>query len=192
MTKLTDKYMGLEEYETVLDAMTTTRWKLLTQFLCLSGLRIGELIALDDSDVGEKYIHVSKTYDLRTGTLSETLKTEASNRDIYIQSELAECIKQIRKERRFAELDNGFRSGLFFPDTDGGYLHYHSYRIYFGRLTKKVIGRKLTPHACRHTMTSIFAEQGTSLEAINRRLGHSGTEVTRDLLPRDGGAAQEG
>ena len=179
--KLADKYMEVEELEAVLDAMTVDRWRLLTEFLCLSGIRIGELIALNDYDVSDKYIHVSKTFDLRTEILSDTPKTDSSNRDVYIQPELADCIRKIRKERKIMELSGGIRSRLFFPARDGGYMHYHAYRKYLAEITEKAIGRKLTPHACRHTMVSIFAAQGAGLEAIGRRLGHSGTEVTRAI-----------
>ncbi|MDO4805452.1 MAG: site-specific integrase [Lachnospiraceae bacterium] len=179
--RLSDKYMERHELEAVMDAMTVERWRLLTQFLCLSGLRIGELIALDDSDVGDRYIHVSKTYDLRTGTLSETPKTDSSNRDVYIQPELAECISQMRTERAKLLLRSGKRSSLFYPDSSGKYMHYHAYNKYLKETTERVIGRGLTPHACRHTMTSIFAAQGAPLDAISRRLGHSTSEVTRNI-----------
>lgn len=179
--KLRDKYMEPKELEDVLDAMNITRWKLLTEFLRLSGLRIGELIALDDADVGEKYIRVDKTYNISTGGLHDTPKTDTSTRDVYIQDELADCIKRMRAERKKTFLKIGGKSDLFFPGYDVGYLHYDAYRIYLKETTERVIGRPLTPHACCHTMTSIFAAQGASLDAISRRLGHSDSNITRDV-----------
>ena len=161
--------------------MTVTRWKLLTEFLCLSGLRIGELIALTDKDVSERYIHIDKTYDLRTDTTSDTPKTDTSNRDVYIQPELARCISKMRKERKVMLLAAGVVSPLFYPDMDGGYLHYHSYNKYLKETTESVIGRRLTAHACRHTMTSIFAGNGASLDTISRRLGHASSDITRQI-----------
>lgn len=179
--KLAVKYMEQEELEAVLDAMNVTKWKLLTEFLCLSGLRIGELMALDDTDVGDKYIRISKTFDIRSGILSDTPKTDASNREVYIQEELAECIRQIRKERAIMLMSSGKRSSLFFPDADGSFMHYHSYNKYLGEITEKTIGRKLTPHACRHTMTSLFAAHGASLDTISRRLGHESSSITKEI-----------
>lgn len=179
--KLEVKYMEVNELESVLNAMKVKRWKLLTQFLCLSGLRIGELVALDDADVTDKYIHINKTYSYLSGKPSDTPKTDTSNRDVYIQSELAECIAGIRAERKKWLLKSGKRSELFFPDLDGGYLHYDAYRKYLKETTAAVIGRPLTPHACRHTMTSIFAAQGAEFEVISRRLGHSGSDITKEI-----------
>ena len=178
--KLQTKYMEPEELEAVLDAMTVTRWKLLTEFLCLSGLRIGELIALNDADVTD-YIHISKTYDLRTETVSETPKTETSNRDVFIQEELADCIEQMRIERKKMLLKSGKRSDLFYPDPDGKYMHYPAFNKYLKENTQVILGRALTPHACRHTMTSIFAAQGVDLGTISRRLGHATSEITRQI-----------
>ena len=179
--KLMTKFMEPEELQKLLDSMDSNRWKLLTRFLCLSGLRIGELIALTDKDVGDKYIHVCKTYDVKLDKLHDTPKTDTSNRDVYIQKELADCIKEMRKERRIMLLAAGASSHLFYPDAKGGYLRYFAFNKYLAENSKRVLGHKLTPHACRHTMTSIFAAQGASLDAISRRLGHSGSDITRDI-----------
>lgn len=179
--KLLTKYMEPEELQALLDAMDNTRWKLLTRFLCLSGLRIGELIALTDKDVGSKYIHISKTYDIKLNKLSNTPKTDTSNREVYIQEELADCIKEMRKERRVMLLAAGASSALFYPDIKGGYLHYFAFNKYLAENSQRVLGRKLTPHACRHTMTSIFAAQGASIDTISRRLGHSDSAITKEI-----------
>ena len=148
-----DKYMEHEELTAVLEAMEVQRWALLTRFLCLSGLRIGELIALDDKDIDDEYIHVSKTYSLATHKVS-TPKTAGSVRDVCIQPELAAVISDIRKYMRMQKLCLEAPSKLFFPDEDGGYLHYDNYRKYLKSICKKTIGRPITPHACRHTMVS--------------------------------------
>ena len=171
--KLMEKFMEPEELQKLLDSMDNNRWKLLTRFLCLSGLRIGELIALADKDVGDKYIRINKTYDIKLNKLQSTPKTATSNRDVYIQQELADCIKEMRKERRIMLLAAGASSKLFYPDVNGGYLHYFAFKKYLAENSKRVLGRKLTPHACRHTMTSIFAGQGASIDTISRRLGHN-------------------
>ena len=179
--KLETKYMEPDELKAVLDAMQVDRWRLLTEFLCLSGLRIGELIALYDSDVDDKYIYIRKTYAITKSRIHDAPKTDASNRDVYIQPELADCIAKMRTEKRINEMATGKRSSLFYPDYDGGYLHYDAYKKYLKETTEHVLGRALTPHACRHTMTSIFAARGVELSAISRRLGHSNSEITKEI-----------
>ena len=148
--KMQEKYMEREELQAVLEAIDVKRWELLTRFLCLSGLRIGELVALEDKDIDDEYIHVNKTYSL-DGKVSAP-KTAGSVRDVYIQPELAAVIQEIRTYMRSQKLAFGKPSKLFFPDEDGSYLHYNNYRIYFKRICKKTIGKSITPHACRHTM----------------------------------------
>ena len=87
--------------------------KLLTEFLALSGLRIGEAMALLESDVDE-YIHITKTYDATRTILSNTPKTDSSRRDVFIQPELAEVVKKIRAYRRRIQMQTGVRNGIFF------------------------------------------------------------------------------
>ena len=146
-------YLEKDELSQLLDNMEIEKWKLLTQFLCLSSLRIGELIALDDKDVDKVeggYIRISKTYSLPLKIITSP-KTESSAREVFIQPELAECINEMRRIIQTEKIQYNHSSGLFYPDINGGYLNYDSYRQYFCEQTKAVTGRRITPHACRHT-----------------------------------------
>ena len=60
-------------------------------------------------------------------------------------------------------------------------MHYYDYAKYMREVSKKVIGREITPHILRHTHVSLLAEAGVPLEAISRRLGHSGSKVTKEV-----------
>lgn len=200
MERIEDKYMEAGEVAEVLGAMKIERWKLLTEFLCLSGLRIGELIALldEDVDLDRKTITISKTFTVNIHVLESSAKTESSNRIVTIQDELLPVCRQIRTYMRKQALIFGYRSPLFFPETDGTYLHYDSYRQYFGDTTEAVLGRRLTPHACRHTMTSLMAAAGVPIDVVSRRLGHADSAVTKRIYfhitdrmrERDAGAVQ--
>lgn len=165
-------YMERDELSVLLDSMNE-QWGLLTRFLALSGLRVGEASALLDSDVGDEII-VNKTLSLTTHKISTT-KTESSERTVYVQDELRDCIEEIRKfKRKFSD------SPIFFT-VDDGYLHYASYSKYFREKTEKVLGHRLTPHSLRHTHVALLAENGVPLEVISRRLGHANSKVTRDI-----------
>ena len=80
--KIQDKYMESEEVERLLGGMRRANWKLLTRFLVLSGLRVGEAAALthDDVDLKSRLIHVSKTYD-RVARVSTLPKSSTSIRE---------------------------------------------------------------------------------------------------------------
>ena len=173
------KYLEHEEISALLEGMKVERWKLLTEFLILSGLRIGEAVALEDSDVGD-VIHVVKTYNPNLHQISTT-KTATSTRDVDVQPELMDCIRRIRHFVRCEELQFGYRSDLFFPAFGGGYIVYDVYSKYFRENTEAILGRRLSPHALRHTHTAMLAEAGVPLETISRRLGHSDSKITREV-----------
>ena len=60
--KIEDKFLESTEVKKLLDGMNITKWKILTEFLVLSGLRFGEAAALERSDIDlkKREIHVSK------------------------------------------------------------------------------------------------------------------------------------
>lgn len=171
---LTDKYLEADELKTLLDGMKVEKWRLLTEFLVLSGLRIGEAMALTQKDVDLKArtITINKTYSLNLGAVSENAKTDAGNRIVSIQDELRECIERIN-----ATMPR--RRTLFF-DHDG-FISYPTYSKYFRENTEKYVGRRLTPHALRHTHVALLAAAGIPLDAISRRLGHASSDITREV-----------
>ena len=177
-----DKYLERDELKKLLDGMTVDDWKLLTRFLALSGLRIGEALALNEDDVNfhTRQIHVCKTFIRDTQTIS-TPKTETSTRFVSMQDELRKCCLEIIKRKwRIAKI-TGKHSDLFFPDPDRDYICYDVYAKYFRENTERILGRRLTPHALRHTHVALLAESGIPLDVISRRLGHSNSGITKDI-----------
>lgn len=173
--KLNCKYLEKEELLLLIDALQVERWKYVTEFLALTGLRIGEFIALLNSDVdtASRYIHINKTYMQIIGGVSPFPKTDNSVRDVYIQAELLPVIEKIREYRKECQ-----RSKLFCPDPDGSFIAYDAYRKYLRTVSERVLDRKITPHVLRHTMTSLFAAERVPLSVIARRLGHSDSKLT--------------
>ena len=180
--KVEDKYLERWECDKLLDAMKNTTWKNLTAFLIMSGLRIGEALALNESDIdlNARTISVTKTISPSTGEIG-TPKTSTSTRLVYMQDELValsrSLLAQNRQKRRILYLD---RSPLFFTPT-GSHANYDAYRIYLERTAARTIGRKITPHTLRHTCASLFAEAGLDYETISHRLGHSNSRITKEI-----------
>lgn len=180
--KVMDKYFERDELKELLDSMDDAGYALITKMLALTGMRIGELIALEikDVDFAENVIHITKTYELNTGLVGSP-KTFDSARDIHMRPEVSEMAKCAVMRSKEMGLRNGFRSRLLFPWRDGSYLHYSAYRAYFGPRAKKVTGRKLSIHALRHTFTALMAEAGVPLDIVSRQLGHHDSKVTADI-----------
>ena len=181
--RIADKYMEKEELKTLLERMAVERWRLLTKFLCLSGLRIGEAIALDNKDVDLKgrFIHVHKNWMVEVRKMEYMTKTAAGMRDVYIQDELLPVVKNINSYVNGLKKRGGFHNDIFFPGKNGSRLDYDTYNKYLRENTEFILGRRLTPHACRHTMVSLMAEQGVPLAVISRRLGHADSKVTKNI-----------
>ena len=180
--KIADKFMTAFEYRNVIKGMERTDYKLLTQFLVLSGLRYGEAAALDKSDVDteSRYIHISKTYESETKTVT-TAKTETSVREVYIQQELLPICRQINVLMGERKVLHRCRSSKFFHDQKGEIISYFTFAKYLRTVTRAVIGREITPHTLRHTHASLMFEHGVPLDVISRRLGHKSSKITRDI-----------
>ena len=178
-------YLERNEITELLDYFSDNgKWQdyYITYFLVLTGLRIGELIALADSDVDTvgKVIHVSKTFYSKTG-YSTSAKTKDSIRDIHIQPELIILIKKIRLWRREALFEHGATSELFIPNVrTGGYLSYQACLRHIKEASCTTLHKEITPHKLRHTHASLLAETMTP-EQISRRLGHHDDEITRKI-----------
>lgn len=176
--KVEDKYLEKDEITKLLCSMQKsgcTQWVDLTEFLILSGIRIGEAIALTKKDIDDDVIHVSKTYDTNNHIITPP-KTPESVRDVFIQDELSKVIKRIQAHNRINKV-----SGVLFFSDAGEYLSYDNYRIFLRRHSQKALERIVTPHALRHTHASLLLANGISIDVISRRLGHSDSKVTKEI-----------
>lgn len=180
--ELESKYLEKDELKKLLDALDGyPAWQLATEFLALSGLRVGEMVALKESDIRSDGIHVNKTYSVGAGTLEDTPKTEAGNRVVYIQPELDAVIKKIRKHTLKIKMLTGSRLDNFILNMDGQKFSYDGYQHKLKSTAEKVLHKHITPHVLRHTHTSLLAEQGIPLDTISRRLGHTDSALTLQI-----------
>lgn len=181
--RLEDKYLEADELKKIIDALPREEWKLLAELTALSGMRIGEALALTDDDVDFKArtISVSKTYseDLK---LTQPPKTASSYREIYMQDELLDCCHRIKSYFKSQMFMIGYRTDLFMSDKEGKWLNYGTYNRALKRVSS-VLDRDITvtTHVMRHTHVALLAEAGVPLEVISRRLGHDGSDTTRNV-----------
>lgn len=175
-----EKYLESWEAQKLINEMKNTRWITLTRFLILTGMRVGEALALtaDDIDLAERYIHIHHTYDHANRIVSNTPKTKASKRKIYIQDEVLSLAKELKKEA----LANKLIYGQSFVFMQHGHpIYYETYRHYLKKSGQEILNRKITPHTLRHTHTSLLAEQEVDIETISRRLGHEDSHITKKI-----------
>ena len=165
--KAGNQYLERDELAALLDGMAVEKWRDVTLILALSGLRIGELQALEKGSISlsERVLHIKATIDRELDEIAYRTKTDTSTRDVYIQDELLPLIEKYMQE-----------DGALLIDFD-----YDAYRKYLHENSERILGKKIHPHALRHTMTSLFAENGIPLEVISRRLGHADSAITKKI-----------
>lgn len=180
--KIQDKFLERDELKALLEGLNEEHWKNLTEFLALSGLRIGEAQALRYSDINikERLIHVTRTFSQVVKGVT-TPKSPDSVRDVYIQDELLPLCRKLLSGAKRKALEFGYQSNLVFANDEGGFIDYDAYNKYLRENGIRILNRHITTHAMRHTMTSLFAEAGVSLEVISRRLGHHDSKITKDI-----------
>lgn len=144
-------------------------------FLMLFGLgcRVGELLALTESDIDLEggTVSISKTYFRRNKTDYITApKTESSNRKITIPQFLQKEIKQFL-DRQY-ELMPEERSS---PITD---------RAIQKKMKQKTEQAKLKPirvHDLRHSHIALLIEKGMQPLVIAQRVGHDSVNTTMNI-----------
>ena len=140
--KIQDKYLEADQLKALLDGMNNPLWRLCTEFMALSGLRIGEVIALERADVDFKnnVIHITKNYDYINQIVTPP-KSFCSIRDVYMQEELKDVCKQLNAlmlRRRL--MYNVGKPNLFLFSRNGTYIHYYSYNKYLKENSFRITG----------------------------------------------------
>ena len=189
IAKKQNKFLDAVELKSVLAQLTklAPRVALLIVFMSLTGLRIGELLALRYCDYDEKKatININGTlqYFYKNGSDIKrgTPKNIYSVRDVTLD---ARCVKILN-----SIITDNKRQSLWFKGYEElGYIFTakrgNPYDMqYINKLLKQVHieGKHLTTHIFRHTHISILAELGIPLKAIMQRVGHNDPATTLSI-----------
>ena len=151
----------------------------------VTGIRIGELGALQESDIDRKEncIHITKTVT-RTDTggyeIGDSTKTYAGRRDIPLTPEILETVDQQKKVNR-ALFGLKFKLQLF-PSVEGTLLREYPINREIKRITKRKGIEHFTCHAFRATFSTRWMEQRPQdFKILLEILGHADTKITLDL-----------
>jgi len=124
-------------------------------FLCTTGLRIGEFLALTPEDIKKDYLIISKSKD-NTGKILQGTKN-GKTRNVYFLPEL------------FQKFDKNLI----------GTFNYNSLIKIFSKIYKK-FGNNINLHSTRHTYASVAHTTGIKDLTIMNQLGHSSLSVTQN------------
>lgn len=167
-----------DEYRRVIDFITAESGFLDIVLLLECGLRRGELLALEwtDIDLSERTISISKAVTVVDGqsVVSDT-KTPSSVRIIPLSDTAYEYMKSVDSA-----------GGLVFPNTSGGVLNvnFWSRKVYARKMQKisETLGvPALNPHELRHTCGTRLWKQSNDLYAVSKFLGHASVSITASI-----------
>ncbi|GAX48102.1 tyrosine-type recombinase/integrase [Pseudolactococcus reticulitermitis] len=153
----------------------------LYQFLLATGLRIGEALALNwsDIDLEKESVQVDKT--LYLDSVQSTPKTSSSVRNVTFDKKTSLALRVYKQRQNLVFKSNGVKSDIVFTDSFGDRAKY-SMLIY--RLERDFLKAGLSPitfHGFRHTHASILLNAGVGYKEISNRLGHSQISMTIDI-----------
>lgn len=177
----TRKTLTPDELNKLFSALSNSRWIWSARFMLVTGLRRGELLALQwtDIDVDNSRIVVSKSNS--EGGIGDTKSAKVhyvplSNVAIQILSRQKAMLEAEFNESLYNPDKN---NKLIFPSQDGVLLHPHGYYTIFKRASDKV-GIYASPHCLRHTFVYLTRE-GLSLKDLQFILGHDESTTTLDI-----------
>lgn len=186
------KYLEKDELIRFLEASKELEPPLFEYYHLLSftGLRPGEAAALlwNDIDFENQTLAVNKTTSRTTGIIGQYVrppKTKSSRRVIGVDEGTLKILKRLKVRQAEWKLKYPHTEYTehVFQNINGTLLRYDR----AGAPMRKILlelgidNPGLSPHKLRHTHTSLLAAAGVGLEEIQKRLGHSNDQTTRQI-----------
>ena len=156
---------------------------LICEFQSLTGLRIGELLALrrQDFDRKNKFIDVNGTltsrYTIKDGEIRLSPKNSYSIRTVSLDLRSIQILHRFIMATNTREvLNEKYNPENYIFTTDGG----KPYDVHFiNKIIKRAAFYKpVSTHTFRHTHISLLAEANVPLKAIMERVGHNEPRTT--------------
>ena len=170
------KYLEQDDYEKLINYIETTSVSLINFAIytgLLSGLRVGEILALTETDLDEtdQTLRVDKSKTDKAPIEYNIPKTQSSIRTIKMPQKFFDYFNKLKETND--NLDTHFFGEKSTQKT-----------ISFGlrKLLKNAqISKTITPHGLRHTHASILINANVDIAYVSERLGHSNIAITQKV-----------
>ncbi|MDM5199593.1 site-specific tyrosine recombinase XerD [Fictibacillus enclensis] len=166
------KVLSLKEVEALLDVSDSyhpfgMRDKAMLELLYATGIRVTELVSLDQSDV-----HLSMGFLRCLG--------KGNKERIIPLGKMAASAIQVYLESGRPALQKGKSGNALFLNHHGNRLSRQGFWKILKHLAQKAnIEKELTPHTLRHSFATHLLENGADLRAVQEMLGHADISTTQ-------------
>lgn len=144
-------------------------------FALFTGVRIGELCALQWDDIKDNKIHISKTMqrikneDGKCTVMITEPKTDKSNRIIPVPTAIYELIEKHRKPK-----------GYVIRQANDKFIEPRLMQKKLGEITTACGLENVNFHTLRHTFATRCIESGFDVKTLSEILGHTNVRTTLD------------
>lgn len=150
-----------------------------------TGMRIGELLALEITDINyeNKSIRVNKQFTkgkFKDGTKNPARRVSVLEREVYLTDDIIEVL-----QNHIKSLSEGTK--LLFPSQVNGYLNVDNLRrrVWQPLLIYVGIDKRVRIHDIRGSYADIALSHGASIKFIQNQLGHSKVQTTLDIYTQN-------
>lgn len=173
-----------------------TQFKLFFLLALFCGMRRGELIALEWSDLDfvDNTVNITKSTSVVNGKpLTKTPKTATSIRKISVPGSVMNVAREYRKEHMEYKLAIGSQwqgDNYIFIQWNGKQMYPDTPSSTFKKIIKRYNSsiedkEKRLPdislHGLRHTSATLLISQNIDVRTVSNRLGHAQTSTTMDI-----------
>lgn len=158
--------------------------------LFVTGIRIGELVALKPEDIGENSVRICATetsYRDSEGKMvyeiKERAKTRAGERTVYVPDNCKDLLLAIKALNPDCE--------YVFSDAQGNRLKTYQIRKRLRKVCNKLGIQKKSPHKIRKTYATILLDSGADKNMVTAQMGHTDIGTTENFYHKDRKTAAE-
>ena len=182
------QFWTYEEYQKFIKEVDKPVFKMLFETLYFTGMRLGECLALNWTDLSNSYISINKTISkekVNGERIITTPKTVSSIRKVKLSKELNDDLLLYKKEcsKIINFTEKTFIFGCHIP------LSPTTIDRYMKKYCDRAGIKKIRIHDLRHSHASLLLSNGVPITAVQNRLGHSDPSITlkhyAHLMPND-------
>lgn len=183
--QLEDNYYDVEDINKMIFALDDEiiKYQFAILFTLATGLRLGELLALQKGDFNytDNSVKISKSLSEIKGSrkLGQT-KTKKTRVEFY-PGELNMLLEKHLENERVKKEMLGVENDLIFTSTEGTYMPKRTLQDWFKRFIERKGLKALTYHGLRHTSATMLLAKGIPLKNVAERLGHSRASTTANI-----------